>query len=205
MPPLTQAYRTLDEVVAGLGDLETRFRQARDRRSIFLTLYGVVSSAIRDAVRQRAFDDVVWAERYAVAFANLYRVALLHYESAQLERVPKAWVIAFDLARAGRGLVLQDMLLGVNAHVNNDLPLALSEMSIDPDRPSRYRDHAAVNHVLGSVTERATAQLQSARASVIARLLRAPSRSPGFVRACLVLEQHGWIGVTTACLGPRSD
>ena len=48
------------------------------------------------------------------------------------------------------------MLLGVNAHVNNDLPLALSAISIEPDRAQRYRDHASVNAVLGAVTERAT-------------------------------------------------
>lgn len=152
-------FRTLDDVVHGLATLEADFRSRADRRCVFLTLYGIVSSQMRDRVRDRAFADPEWVHRYAVAFANFYRQALEDYDAGRLDAVPKAWRLCFDAARAGAGLVLQDLLLGVNAHVNNDLPFALSTVSIDPDRELRYRDHAAVNAVLGSVVERATARL----------------------------------------------
>ena len=151
--------RSLDDVVDGLAALERRFRERGDRRATFVTLYGVVSAEMRARVARREFADPAWVERYAVAFANLYFDALQRYEANRLEGVPKAWRLAFDAARDARGLVLQDVLLGVNAHVNNDLPLALAAISIDPDRPLRYRDHAAVNAVLAAVTERATARL----------------------------------------------
>ena len=52
----------------------------------------------------------------------------------------KSWRLCFDAAASGRTLVLQDVFLGVNAHVNHDLAYALSGVSIDPDRASRYRD-----------------------------------------------------------------
>jgi hypothetical protein len=152
-------YRTLDDVVLGLGQWEAELRAQHDRRCIFLTLYGVVSSEMRRQVAAGAFDDPAWVHRYAVAFANLYREAFEAYDAGDHGRVPKAWRICFDAAASGHSLVLQDVLLGVNAHVNHDLAYALSGVSIDPDRASRYRDHAAVNRVLGSVTERATAQL----------------------------------------------
>lgn len=163
-------YRTLDDVVEGLAGWERRFRDTGDRRAIFLTLYGVVSSEMRLRVADRAFADSEWVHRYAVAFANLYREALEHYEAGRTPSVPKAWRLCFDAARAGTGLVLQDMLLGVNAHVNNDLPLALSNVSIDPDRIARYGDHSAVNAVLGSVTERATQQIAALYAPGVAML-----------------------------------
>ena len=114
---------------------------------------------MRTRVARRAFEDNAWVERYMVTFANLYREALASYEARDLERVPKAWRLCFDAAVAGTGLVLQDMLLGVNAHVNHDLPLALSAISIEPDRAQRYRDHSSVNAVLGTVAERATERL----------------------------------------------
>jgi hypothetical protein len=182
---------------------------------------------------------------------------LSDYDSARLDRVPKAWRLCFDAARGGDGLVLQDMLLGVNAHVNNDLPLALTSVSIDPERAARYQDHSAVNRVLASVTERATERLAalyapglrtmddaagqvdellsafslevaresawegavaltgaqgsearaltsrliSARAAVVARLLRAPSHSPPFVRASRLLEQQpDWTVIAAQCI-----
>ncbi len=157
----TAPYRTLDDVVAGLGALEARFRQQHDRRAIFLSLYGVVSDEMRARVARGAFADNEWVHRYAVAFANLYRQALDDYDSGRTAAVPKSWRLSFDSARAGGNLVLQDMFLGVNAHVNNDLPLALTSISIEPDRQARYRDHAAVNAVLAAVTERATARIAS--------------------------------------------
>jgi hypothetical protein len=153
------AYATLDDVVTGLAAWEEHFRNRQDRRCIFLTLYGVVSSEMRDRVARNAFLDSVWVHRYAVAFANLYREALEDYEAGRMETVPKAWRLCFDAARGAAALVLQDVLLGVNAHVNNDLPLALTRVAIDPNRELRKRDHDAVNAVLASVTERATQRL----------------------------------------------
>jgi hypothetical protein len=154
-------YRTLDEVVDGFDQLERDLRQRRDRRSIFLTLYRVVSTEMRQQVAASAFEDPAWVHRYAVGFANLYRQAFEDFEAGRRQRVPRAWLLAFDAGAAGGTLVLQDVFLGVNAHVNHDLAYALFGVSIDPDRPRRYRDHAAVNRVLGSVTDRATTQLAS--------------------------------------------
>ena len=155
------AYQTLDDVVDGFARLEQDLRARHDRRSMFLTLYGVVSAEMRDRVAGGAFADPAWVERYAVAFANLYRVALEAYDAGQAARVPRAWRLCFDAARAGTCTVLQDVLLGVNAHVNNDLPFALDRVTIGPDRESRRLDHYAVNSVLAAVTERATRQLAS--------------------------------------------
>ncbi len=159
LPMPTAGFRTLDDVVDGLAALEANFRRVNDRRAIFLTLYGVVSAEIRSRVRRGEFADNEWVLRYAVAFADLYRVALERYDAGDIASVPKAWRLAFDAARNGSGLVVQDMLLGVNAHVNTDLPHALTTVSIGPDRAARYRDHSAVNAVLGAVTERATERL----------------------------------------------
>ena len=153
---MSTPYQTIDEVVRDFAAREARFRSAADRRCIFLTLYGLVSTEIRSRLNERYFTDNEWAHRYAVTFANLYREALERYDAGRLTEVPKAWRLCFDAAKAGNGLVLQDMFLGVNAHVNNDLPLALVGASIEPDRALRYKDHTAVNTVLGRITERAT-------------------------------------------------
>lgn len=153
------AYSTLDEVVADLWAIEQRFLARQDRRAIFATLYGVVSAEMRHRVARGEFLDPAWVHRYAVAFANYYRDALEAYDSGRTSQVPRAWRLCFDAAAAGNGLVLQDLLLGVNAHVNNDLPFALHRVTIEPDREQRRRDHNAVNEVLAAVTERATARI----------------------------------------------
>jgi hypothetical protein len=156
---VSDSFQSLQAVVDQFAAWQQRFRETSDRRAIFLTLYQIVSEAIQARVAAKGFEDPEWVQRYGVAFANFYRQALEDYDAGRMAEVPKAWRLCFDTAKAGTNLVLQDVLLGINAHVNNDLALALDTVSIDPDRESRYRDHAAVNAVLGSVTELATQRL----------------------------------------------
>jgi hypothetical protein len=97
------------------------------------------------------FLDNAWVGRYTVSFGNYYRRALLAFENGGA--VPRAWTASFQVSAGGRGLVLQDLLLGVNAHINHDLALALNEASIDPDRALRYQDHTSVNQVLSGISK----------------------------------------------------
>ena len=120
-------------------------------------------------------------ERYAVAFANLYREALEAYDAGRTTAVPRAWRRCFDTAATGNNLVLQDVLLGVNAHVNNDLAFALDRVSLSPDRERRRHDHNAVNQVLTGVTQRATQRLASLYAPGISTMDESggrPRRAP---------------------------
>jgi hypothetical protein len=167
-PALEVAYTSLDDAYAGLSLIEQTFRQRRDRRAIFVTAYLVITNAIRRNVAQQRFLDSDWAGRYAVCFANLYRQALLNFEQRNLEAVPKAWRLAFEAATQNRSLALQDLILGINAHINHDLAIALSEVTIDPDRQRRYIDHIKVNEVLRTATN----QLQDQICGVYAPILK---------------------------------
>ena len=167
---MSTPYRSLDDVVTGLAVLEARFRAAHDRRSIFTTLYGWslprCATGWPGAPSRTTNGSTATRWRLPTSIAQ----AVDADDAGDTEHVPKAWRLCFDAARAQTGLVLTDMLLGVNAHVNHDLPYALNGISIEPDRESRYRDHAAVNAVLGAVTERATEQIASLYAPGIAGL-----------------------------------
>jgi hypothetical protein len=144
-------YRTLDDVVTGLAALEQAALANRDRRAIFLTVYGQMSREMQRLIGLGVFRNNDWVARYTVGFANIYREAYHAYDAGQ--PVVKAWRIAFDAARAGAALVSQDLLLGINAHINHDLALALENVAIDPDREDRLADHTAVNEVLRSLTD----------------------------------------------------
>jgi hypothetical protein len=165
-------YRSPDEVVRALEGLERHFHARRDRRGVFATGYLEITRAILRHQRAGGFVDPAWSERYLVCFANLYRVALLRYQEGDTAAVPKAWRIAFDAARTGTGLVIQHLVLGINAHINHDLPLALLEIGIDPDRPARRQDHVTVNQVLEGATPTMKARVAEMYAPVLHRLDR---------------------------------
>jgi hypothetical protein len=187
-------YRSVDEVILALAGLEIHFLARRDRRGVFATGYLEITRAIHRHLQGGGFQDPVWTTRYLIAFANLYRCALLHYEQGERERVPKAWRLSFDAARANTGLVIQHLVLGINAHINHDLPLALVEVGIDPERPRKYADHSRVNQVLEGATAGMKHRISSMYAPVLHRLDRMAGRLDDEVTNFSIpkAREHAW-------------
>lgn len=161
---------TIPEVAALLEGVEAHCLPRRDRRGVFATAYLGITRAVEREIQAGAFHDGDWATRYLVSFGNLYRRALLAWESGDHAAVPSAWRIAFECARDGWGLVIQHLLLGINAHINHDLAVALAEVGIDPERPLRYADHTHVNTVLESATEGLKAGVSRTYAPILERV-----------------------------------
>jgi hypothetical protein len=170
---LTPEYRTFDDVFASLGRLQEIFYDCRDRRAVFVSAYLLITAAVKNRVLAQGFIDNEWVARYDVAFANRYRSALLAYERGDLAAVPEAWRIAFDAAMHDDALIIQDLMLGINAHVNRDLPFALAAVSIDPERPQRFQDHTAVNETLQASTDQLESRIESMYAPGLDMLGRA--------------------------------
>jgi hypothetical protein len=187
-------FRTVDEVVDALVGLEAHFLAHRDRRGVFATGYLAITRAIQRHMEGGGFEDREWTTRYTVRFANLYRVALLDYEDRAPSRVPKAWRIAFDAARADVGLVIQHLILGVNAHINHDLAVALCDVGIDPERDRRYADHARVNQVLEGATAAMKHRVAALYAPVLHRLDRMAGRIDDDVTNFSIpkAREHAW-------------
>ena len=91
--------------------------------------------------------------QYLITFAEYYRRAFLSYEQGRVEAVPDPWRIAFGMATRGEGLIVQDAFLGINAHINYDLALAIRDVGIDPNRDEKYRDHERINAILGHLVD----------------------------------------------------
>jgi hypothetical protein len=146
-------FTGLDDTHRRLGDLLAAFDDRDDRRAVFLSVYRRMTEAVADGVRAGDFEDPDWVRAYLVTFANLYRRALWDYERGARERVADAWQLAFDAAADGECLVVQDAALGVNAHINYDLALALDEVGVQGDRRRKYADHVAVIDVIAALVD----------------------------------------------------
>jgi len=108
-------YQSMADVVTSLTGLEAYFLARRDRRAVFVSAYNQVSKAIGENVAAKRFHDSAWVERYGMTFAELYRQALLAFETGS-GTLPSAWKISFTESRAGRLLIIQDLILGIHAH-----------------------------------------------------------------------------------------
>ncbi|MFW5973735.1 MAG: DUF5995 family protein [Bacteroidota bacterium] len=169
---LHQPFDSIEDVVRGLTAFEEQCLGRRDLRGVFTTAYLEITLAIATHRERDGFADADWVGRYLVRFANLFREALLAYEEGRRGEVPKSWRIAFDAARDREGLIIQHLTLGINAHINYDLALALDEIGIDPGRPVRYADHTLVNDVLAGATDSMKHLVASKYAPILKRLDR---------------------------------
>ncbi|MFC7655918.1 DUF5995 family protein [Pseudonocardia benzenivorans] len=118
----------------------------------FLGTYRRTTLAVGDAVARGDFEDPAWVEEWDVAFAGFYLTAL----DGDLTGgpVPRPWRLAFGARESLPSLV--HVLLGVNAHVNYDLPQALLVVITDADFTDdalldrRRRDHERIDAVLSA-------------------------------------------------------
>jgi hypothetical protein len=151
---LTKApYPNYWEAYRGIARLEQHFLQAGDRRAIFATVYALTTRRIAESIDRGLYRNAAWMGQYQTEFANHYRKALLGYAQGERGRVPKVWLVAFDRAKSGQTLILQDALLGMNAHINFDLPFAIEKVHLSPDTHGRHADHTLVNQTLAQVTQ----------------------------------------------------
>lgn len=136
--------------------MERRLRRLPERlhqQRAFLTTYQRTTGAVGSAITQGLFEDPAWVARWDVVFADLY-LSALDAEMTGEGRVPRPWRIAFA---APRDLPpLRHVLLGINAHVNFDLPQALLavidevEFSDAELLAQRRRDSQRIDVVLAS-------------------------------------------------------
>jgi hypothetical protein len=199
-------FETVQHVVDALSDIESFCLANGDLRGAFATAYLHITRAIARAQQEGAFADPEWVEQYLVCFGNLYRRAVLACEAGRMDVVPKCWRLAFEAAREQTGFVIQHLTLGINAHINHDLPLALVEVGIDSARESKYADHTLVNTVLAEATEGMKRAVADSYAPILVRLDRLSGRYgedlPNF--SIPKAREHAWT-MAVALAGARSE
>jgi hypothetical protein len=142
----------VDRVVGRLRRL--RDSLACDHRGVFATTYLELTKVFRDTLAGEPelfqFHDYLYTQD--ALFANVYFDAFERWEGGLA--VAPAWRIAFEQAARGRITGAQEMLLGINAHVQNDMPFVVAALGIrTPEGASRKPDHDAVNEVLNRAYE----------------------------------------------------
>ena len=147
------------DVIARMQAIIRAWEETADRRAVFLTCYMMMTENMQTAVKQGEFADCAWVDRLLRHFAGYYFVALDAYERDRAS-APAVWRLAHNAALEGRELALQQLLLGVNAHINYDLVLTLADM-LDPkwaelteeQRHLRYVDYCHVNDIIGRTVD----------------------------------------------------
>jgi hypothetical protein len=119
---------------------------ATDGAGYFPALYARVTRRVIDQAADGRFDDADRMASFVEGFAARYLDAGRDRTAA-----PACWRAAFDVAADGDLLVVQQLFLGINAHVNFDLPQTVVAVADRRgDLPGIRPDFDAVNVVLRS-------------------------------------------------------
>lgn len=141
----------VDETLGEMQRRVERLAAACDHGAVFALTYLDITKEYRRMIRDpAAFEDLVYANHLDALFARFYFSAFDSYSKGDVDFVPPAWRIAFDQSAAGRISSLGDALLGINAHINRDLPFVLDQLGIvGPDGRNRKNDFETVAIVFG--------------------------------------------------------
>jgi len=172
----------VEPLVARMDEVLQELEDDGDPARFFLGTYLRTTRAVGAAVGAGVFEDGGWVAAWIVDFADRY-LAALRAHRADPATPPRPWRLAFgadpDLRPEAH------VLLGMNAHINYDLPRSLVAMIPPADfadprlLAARERDHERIDHVLADrVAEEDVALARAgSRRTPLDRLLRPLNRA----------------------------
>jgi hypothetical protein len=126
------------------NDLRATALASVDAAGYFPALYSRVTGRIGTSIDAGVFADGPGLDRFATRFASHYIAAAGDHPGS-----PRCWQACWNVAADHKLLIVQHLLLGINAHVNYDLPRTVVEIADERGGLASIRhDFDAVNNVL---------------------------------------------------------
>lgn len=148
-------------VIAAMTEQTDALGAACDHNAVFSLGYLRTTEAYLASWQQPGFfDDPAWMNHYDVVFAAYYFDARAAWVEGDLADVPPAWRTAFAAADQRRVSALGNFLLGMNAHINRDLPMVLADVGLtDATGVTHKPDHDRVNIFLDAIAGDVVAEI----------------------------------------------
>lgn len=126
-----------------------------DHDAVFSLAYLRTTEEYRRTIEDPAFfEDTAFVNHEDVVFAEYYFRAHDAWNSSLRAATPPAWAHAFAAAEQRELSAIGNLVLGMNAHIQRDLPFALASIGLTaPDGRTRKTDHNRVNIFLNRVPD----------------------------------------------------
>jgi hypothetical protein len=143
------AAKTIDDILQQLDDIIAESIRTNNRMGYFAALYYKVTASVKAGIAKGQFENGPLMEQLDVTFASRYLDALNAWKAGK--PVTASWKIAFDATKNSSLLVLQQLFLGMNAHINLDLGIAAVEVS-NGQLESIHNDFDNINTIISALT-----------------------------------------------------
>lgn len=142
---------TITDVIDRLTDIINQSKKENSPLGYFAALYRKVTIRVRDGIARGEFADNAQMEKLDILFAKRYIEA---YDQWRSSKTPtKSWNLAFLASKRTEPLIIQHLLLGINAHINLDLGITANETIGDKPIESLKSDFDAINNILAEMVD----------------------------------------------------
>jgi hypothetical protein len=146
-----QLAGTIDEVIIQLEKIITYCEINNNSAGYFAALYHKVTCKVKDFIKNKNFEDCIRMEHLDVTFANRYLDAFHSWLADK--PTTDSWKITFNSVIQGKPLVLQHLLLGMNAHINLDLGISTALVMDGFSLDNIHNDFNTINSILASMID----------------------------------------------------
>lgn len=172
------AATTINQVIAQLEQIVSDAKSQENTSGYFAALYLLVTKEVKKKVKEGFFDDNSRMEKLDVVFANRYLKAYTDFREGNA--VTKSWKVAFEAESAWGLIVLQHLLVGMNAHINLDLGIAAAQITDKDSIESLHNDFNKINGILADLVQRVEEDLSEIWPTLL-KILRIFSKIDSFL------------------------
>src|SRR4051812_13174243 len=141
----------IDDVIARLDLIVINAIAEPSRLGLFAAMYRHVTMRVQHAIAAGFFEDGPRMDRLDTVFATRYLDALATWQAGGAPT--KCWQVAFDAAQRADLIILQHLLLGMNAHINLDLAIAAATVCPGDALPALHTDFQRINEILAGTLD----------------------------------------------------
>lgn len=141
--------KTIDDVIRFLDYIISESEKNADPLGYFAVLYQRVTIKVKEEIQNNYFEDGPRMEKLDVVFAKKYIDAWVAWKNNR--EISESWEKAFLFSKKYWPVVLQHLLMGMNAHINLDLGIAAAEISKNKNIEHLKTDFFLINKILSSL------------------------------------------------------
>lgn len=141
----------IQEVIQNLDAIIADAKASNSRLGFFAALYRQVTLEVQRGIDRGFFDNGPRMERLDTAFANRYFAALTAWQAGGTPT--RSWKVAFTAMENPEQIILQDLLVGMNAHINLDLGIAAAQICPGDAIQGLQGDFFKINQILAALVQ----------------------------------------------------
>mgnify|MGYP001172799788 CR=1 FL=1 len=142
--------KSIDQIIEELRQIVEKESKSGSSLALFAALYLQVTIRVKQGIRNHEFENGIRMEQLDVIFADRYIQAYRAFRDHK--PITAAWRVAFESERKPL-LILQHLLLGMNAHINLDLGIAAAQTMKGKDLYLLKNDFNAINRILSAMSD----------------------------------------------------